>query len=701
MANLVPQGKQYYETSAGIPLVGGKLYTYDAGTSNPRTTYQDAPGATPNANPVILDARGEATIFWAGNYKVILRDSLDNLIWTQDNVSSFVTLTYDRIAAEAAVTIVNFAYPPGNVLRYGVNTSPGVTDMSAALVTANTVANAASLLVIIQQVIHVASATTLTAPLLDTLKQMFSVTSLITINNGQPVRPEWFGTGQQTVMYAITALPTTGGIIQLEEATYAPSTFSYGIGVALGVYMGKDNVTIRGAKMPRLSDDCTKLEGGSIIQGMFLVYANKFEMSDCGVDSGFTVCATYFGGVATDGLDITYPDDTTKNASAFRHGVRLHNVIGLCKAPTSPNHAIIAGEGVGEVVCTGELVGAYGTHGIVFKCTGVRAATLTAYLNGGEGVIIKSDLQATAQIADVLIDKIYTRAQGPIGWAPYVSALGVQQYGILLQSAGGTIDKVEIGQIFSSGALVGIGNLFGGNYILSSVKIGHAILDQTGTGGTPYGLQITGSAAQAVVRINIGHLECRNTTAGAKFSFFAGAALNQHVHIEHLDVANAVNAVEIASGSYVSIGCVTTDNLSGGVYRITGTPKFLVGMLYKDANTANLYDSGGGGLVPALSNGWAQVAASDPFSVDLAGGRINLRGLVVPGASNTLSTLPQWAWPGTTKRFIAQGYNGAVQVAVPLRVTNAGVVTINEIAGGFANCATWLSLSGITYDAQS
>lgn len=89
MPALMPEGKQSFTTSAGVPLVGGKLYTYDAGTNTPRATYQDAAGTTPNTNPVILDARGEATVFWdTGSYKVVLRDASDVIIWTVDNVSS-------------------------------------------------------------------------------------------------------------------------------------------------------------------------------------------------------------------------------------------------------------------------------------------------------------------------------------------------------------------------------------------------------------------------------------------------------------------------------------------------------------------------------------------------------------------------------------------------------------------------------------
>ena len=73
MASLMPQGKQQYFTANGIPLVGGKVYTYSAGTTTPLATYTDAGGSTPNANPVVLDSRGEGSI-WCNpllNYKIV------------------------------------------------------------------------------------------------------------------------------------------------------------------------------------------------------------------------------------------------------------------------------------------------------------------------------------------------------------------------------------------------------------------------------------------------------------------------------------------------------------------------------------------------------------------------------------------------------------------------------------------------------
>ena len=88
MATILPEGKQSFTDEAGVPLAGGKLYTYAAGTSTPKATYADYAAVTANANPVILDARGEATIFWDGDYKIVLKDSADSLIWTVDHISS-------------------------------------------------------------------------------------------------------------------------------------------------------------------------------------------------------------------------------------------------------------------------------------------------------------------------------------------------------------------------------------------------------------------------------------------------------------------------------------------------------------------------------------------------------------------------------------------------------------------------------------
>jgi hypothetical protein len=83
-----PQPKLQFLDNNGVPLSGGKVYTYSAGTTTPLTTYTDYTGNTANSNPVILNSRGECDI-WLGtsSYKFKLATSTDVEVWTVDNIS--------------------------------------------------------------------------------------------------------------------------------------------------------------------------------------------------------------------------------------------------------------------------------------------------------------------------------------------------------------------------------------------------------------------------------------------------------------------------------------------------------------------------------------------------------------------------------------------------------------------------------------
>jgi len=94
MASLTPSPFMQFFATDGTPLVGGLLYTYNAGTVTPLATYTDSTGATANTNPVVLDSRGEAAI-WLGSslYYMVLKTSTGTQIWTADNVGGVVTLS--------------------------------------------------------------------------------------------------------------------------------------------------------------------------------------------------------------------------------------------------------------------------------------------------------------------------------------------------------------------------------------------------------------------------------------------------------------------------------------------------------------------------------------------------------------------------------------------------------------------------------
>jgi hypothetical protein len=87
---LAGAGAQFF-TDGGLPLSGGKIYTYGAGTTTPAVTYTSNTGATPNSNPIILDSAGRppAEIWLTSglNYKFVIKTSTDVDIRTYDNIS--------------------------------------------------------------------------------------------------------------------------------------------------------------------------------------------------------------------------------------------------------------------------------------------------------------------------------------------------------------------------------------------------------------------------------------------------------------------------------------------------------------------------------------------------------------------------------------------------------------------------------------
>lgn len=104
-ANLSAVPKLQFFDNNGNPLVGGKLYTYAAGTTTPLATYTDASAGTPNTNPIILDSRGEANVWLsATTYKFLLTDSTDATIWTVDNISNSLSLSQILAASGSAAS---------------------------------------------------------------------------------------------------------------------------------------------------------------------------------------------------------------------------------------------------------------------------------------------------------------------------------------------------------------------------------------------------------------------------------------------------------------------------------------------------------------------------------------------------------------------------------------------------------------------
>lgn len=65
MANLAPAFDTQFFDGQTV-AAGYKLYTYESGTTTPKTTYSDQAGSVPNTNPITLDADGRCSL-WLGS----------------------------------------------------------------------------------------------------------------------------------------------------------------------------------------------------------------------------------------------------------------------------------------------------------------------------------------------------------------------------------------------------------------------------------------------------------------------------------------------------------------------------------------------------------------------------------------------------------------------------------------------------------
>ena len=136
--NLSPIGNGFqFFTTTGIPLAGGKIYTYQAGSSTPLATYTDNTGATANANPIVLGTDGRpATEIWLTygyNYKFILKTADDTTIQTYDNLYGIIGVQASSGATIPAGLISMWSgsigsIPSGWYLCDGSNGTPNLTD---------------------------------------------------------------------------------------------------------------------------------------------------------------------------------------------------------------------------------------------------------------------------------------------------------------------------------------------------------------------------------------------------------------------------------------------------------------------------------------------------------------------------------------------------------------------------------------------
>jgi hypothetical protein len=118
---LIPLLTSQFFANNGAFLVGGELWSYQAGTNIPAATYTDSTGVTPNTNPVIANSRGEMSVWVPPNvaYKFVLQDSSGNTIWTRDQVLNAQLITYYGVDTGAANAYILTAATPYTTYQNG------------------------------------------------------------------------------------------------------------------------------------------------------------------------------------------------------------------------------------------------------------------------------------------------------------------------------------------------------------------------------------------------------------------------------------------------------------------------------------------------------------------------------------------------------------------------------------------------------
>ena len=136
--NLSPVGNGFqFFTTTGIPLAGGKIYTYQAGSSTPLATYTDAGGVYANTNPIVLGSDGrpsnEIWLTYGYNYKFVLKDANDVTIQTYDNLYGIIG-TQTVAGTTIPTGMISLWYgavgsvPSGWYLCDGTNGTPDLRD---------------------------------------------------------------------------------------------------------------------------------------------------------------------------------------------------------------------------------------------------------------------------------------------------------------------------------------------------------------------------------------------------------------------------------------------------------------------------------------------------------------------------------------------------------------------------------------------
>lgn len=487
MATLTPSPKMQFLDANGAPLSGGKLYTYISGTTTPLVTYTDATAGTPNANPIILDSRGEANV-WLGasRYSMKLTTFADALVWTADGIGGVATLS--DLAASSGSSLVGFIqagtgavattvqeklYEIPSLKDYGVKAN-GVTDDTAALQAA---VNLGGWFLVPRGTIIFSSLSIPSNTVLMGYGKNLSIFKVKNASNPATAAIKNADTingnsGIQIISCGFDGNylnQTVGGVISLTKCTdtliqdcYVKNGFNSGL-----VFSGGSNNTI-------VSSDTSSNGKGGAGYGLYLFNSSSNKVVDHTAGDNCIGVAVEASGATT---------FATNNTIINLHAVGNRADFGQSGAGIH-NEQSAGGDASGLTVCGAVCINSTGGGVVISGTNSFKATGLTTRNNGKAGLITLSAL-------NFLIENSHIVDNGATEGAGYKYSARFDDTGVLVGSTG----------IISSSIIYGTGA--GVSSVKSFTTLSEIRLENTRISGSTLGDGVLSGAKDSLKRPGI------------------------------------------------------------------------------------------------------------------------------------------------------------------------------------------------------
>jgi hypothetical protein len=626
-------------TNDGVPLAGGLIYTYAAGTTTPQTAYTSSTGGTAWSNPIVLNSAGRVSgggeIWLTGNlaYKFVLYDSTSVLIATYDQIRG-VGDTTELLAFEALL-----AGSTGSSLVGFLQSGTG------------------------------AVATTVQAK----LRRTVDVLDYGADSTGA-------SSSYTAFINAVAAIPAAGGILKIPAGTYYLGN--------TGILFSRDNLTVIGDGMPSVASNNYSLVGGTILQGPVIFDGSNITLKDFGVDSGTTFVTARNSGNGMDGLVVHNVAQTSINKN-----ITLQNVTGLCKIATSTADATAAVHAVLleslQYGSGNNIVGVGGWYGIVMKVSDFNFGNLISRECDNANVYLKSETYGPVlrvNIDNIVVNNAITRGYSAVLvqansaelHSVTVGNITVQNPTVGVNANTGTCVRIDAASTLPA-SVISITNITaydGSNGIYVAGPVYALTIDNaacwSGSGvGFVTGL---GTAATQPLDIIVNNLRAASYTAGA----VAVASSNTRVLLGNVNAANTGGAID--GTSLISI----QNNTSLGQY---------YGTLQVNATVPALLN---GWAVNTPGQATGVIAKSGTTSLY---GRIN----ATAATNDVFMQIPPGMAPYNLAFYTAMtGFNGATNQLTPVTVfiDASGNASIYPNRAAYAATVSWFNLTDLRFPTE-